>query len=146
MTGADFSSLVVVRSACKRSAARPKSSVALIASGMVAIGVTWPVVPRARRVTRGTRSLSNPIERKAGFDGSAVSAEVSRISSVVASVSFQLVVNERLSARSSGSVFPAWIFTWLADSGSVPTSVSSISVSGRNSRCCLGSSTVRNPV
>ena len=51
------SAAIVVRSICNRRAARPKSSVAAMVSGIVATGVTWPPTPTARNVTRGSRSF-----------------------------------------------------------------------------------------
>ena len=67
----------------------------------MATGVTWPPTPRARSVTRGSRSFSSPSERKAGFEVRPVSRDVSRISSVVASRRVQRAANVRGSIRSS---------------------------------------------
>ena len=120
VTGGDLSSGLAVRSIWSLSAARPRSSVAEMDSGMVAMGVTWPLVPSARSVTRGARSLSRPMDRNVGFESSAVLAEVKMISSVVASVSFHFAVYVRSSPRDQGSCFSAWNATCALEIDSVP--------------------------
>ena len=51
---------IVVRSICSRSAARPKSSVAPIESGIVATGVTWLPSPRRPAASPAARGPEQP--------------------------------------------------------------------------------------
>ena len=124
----------VVRSTWRRSAASPRSSVAAMVSGIVATGVTWPPTPWARSVTRGSRSLSRPSERNVGLESGRSRSEVSWISRVVASRSVQRAANVFGSTRSSVGGAPGWTSTRVRAIGSVPTRVSSTSVSGRKIR------------
>ena len=56
-----------------------------------------------------------------------------------------MVANVFSSNATSAGVFPDWIFSRASARGSLPTRVSSTSVSGRKTRCWRGSSTLRNP-
>ena len=60
----------------------------------------------ARRVTRGSRSLSRPSERNVGLESSPVPPEVSWISSVVASRRVQRAANVLSSTRSRAGAAP----------------------------------------
>ena len=140
------SSTVMVRSICKRSAARPKSSVAPTESGTVATGVTWPPTPTARKVTRGSRSLSRPEREErgpgveAGLAGRQQDLERGRLAE--RPVGGEGPVIEPLRARAGSRDGPS---TGCPRAVSLPASVSSTSVSGRNSRCWRGSATSRKP-
>ena len=73
------------------------SSVALILRGIVATGVTRLPTPAARTASRGSLSFNRPSDKNEGLEDRPVSADVSKISSVVASRSDHAVVNVRSS-------------------------------------------------
>ena len=110
---------------------------------MVATGVTRPPTPTARKVTRGSRSFSSPSERNAGLESQAGrpgrQQDFQRRRLAEGPPDDERPV---VDAHQASGAVPGWTVSRASAIASLPTSVSSTSVSGRKTRCCRGSSTV----
>ena len=119
-----------------RRAARPKSSVAAMVSGIVATGVTWPPTPTARkRDPRLAVPQQCPIDRNAGRESRPVSARAERDLQGRGLAQGPVGGERPVVDTLQRGVVPGTDLQPRVRERSLPTKVISTSVSGRNTRC-----------